>query len=31
MSDLLGIGLGAVSSATGQGIGMINQGKQVKD
>lgn len=31
MSDLIGIGLGAVSTGVSQGLGMINQGQQVKD
>ena len=31
MSDLLGIGLGALGSAAGQGFGMMNQAQQVDD
>ena len=31
MSDILAIGLGAASTAVGQGLGMMNQGQQVKD
>lgn len=31
MSDLLGIGLGALGSVAGQGLGMMNQAQQVSD
>ena len=31
MSDILGIGLGGVGTAVSQGLGMMNQGQQVKD